>query len=205
MLELKKIGDAFMKKDKFDFRSLDLSDKKQIKMLALVIVMTCIVLIGTSYAWFVVSREGGKQVSVVAGTLDLSYDDSTGNTITLVDQVPISDEDGLTSTGYTFEIRNTGNIETEYSIYLDNVDLVSGEVRLDDQYVKYSLTKNNATPSVSLVNGLTNGVLDSGKLGVGSTNTYTLRVWLDENNFNSDATNKTFKKTLRVEASQVTK
>lgn len=194
-----------MKKDKFDFRSLDLSDKKQIKMLALVIVMTCIVLIGTSYAWFVVSREGGKQVSVVAGTLDLSYDDSTGNTITLVDQVPISDEDGLTSTGYTFEIRNTGNIETEYSIYLDNVDLVSGEVRLDDQYVKYSLTKNNATPSVSLVNGLTNGVLDSGKLGVGSTNTYTLRVWLDENNFNSDATNKTFKKTLRVEASQVTK
>lgn len=194
-----------MKKDKFDFRSLNLSDKKQVKMLALVIVMTCIVLIGTSYAWFIVSRESVKQVSVVAGTLDLSYNDSTGNTITLVDQVPISDEDGLTSTGYTFEIRNTGNIETEYSIYLDNVDLASGEVRLDDRYVKYSLTKNNATPSISLVNGLTNGVLDSGKLGVGITNTYTLRVWLDENNFNSDATSKTFKKTLRVEASQVTK
>lgn len=202
---MKKIGDAFMKKDKFDFRSLNLSDKKQVKMLALVIVMTCIVLIGTSYAWFIVSRESVKQVSVVAGTLDLSYNDSTGNTITLVDQVPISDEDGLTSTGYTFEIRNTGNIETEYSIYLDNVDLASGEVRLDDRYVKYSLTKNNATPSISLVNGLTNGVLDSGKLGVGITNTYTLRVWLDENNFNSDATSKTFKKTLRVEASQVTK
>ncbi len=195
--------------DKFSFKNLKDSDKKQIMSLVLVICLVGIVLLGTSYAWLTVTKSSTNSIGITAGTLNLQFSDTESSTITLTDNVPISDSEGLASTPYTFTITNKGNVKSNYTIYLDDVNLDSGETKLDDKYVKYSLTKNSGTATTALINSLTpvsNSTslqLTTGTLETeNSQDTYTLRVWLDEDNFNKEATSKTFKKTLRIEATQ---
>ncbi len=191
----------FMKKD---MNYLSGEDKKQVTILSLVVVMTCIILFGTSYAWFVVNANSQKRTELIAGNLDLTFDDTDGGEIQLAGQVPMSDEDGLETNGYTFKVKNIGNIESNYSIFLDDADLASGESRLDDRYVKYSLTRDNVLIKTDFVDHLGSNILDSNLIDIDTTSIYTLRIWLDENHFNRDATNKVFKKKLRIEASQKT-
>ena len=191
-----------MKKIKFSHLNSD--EKKQITVLSIVVVLTCIILFGTSYAWFVVNVSNQKTTRLVAGTLDLTFDDTDGGEINLTDEVPRSDEEGLQTKGYTFKVQNVGNIETVYTIFIDDVDLINGESRLNDEAVKYSLIKNNKVVITDYLSNLKVKVLDSATLDASLTDTYTLKLWLDENNFNSNATNKVLKKKLRIEARQVT-
>ena len=76
----------FMKKIKFSHLNSD--EKKQITVLSIVVVLTCIILFGTSYAWFVVNVSNQKTTRLVAGTLDLTFDDTEGGEINLTDEVP---------------------------------------------------------------------------------------------------------------------
>lgn len=197
-------------KDKLNFDNLKESDKKQVKSLLLVICLVGVVLVGTSYAWLTITKAGEKSVGLTAGTLNLTYDDTGSEVITLTDVLPVSDSEGLVSTAYTFKVTNTGNINATYTIYLDDEALTEGDARLADKYVKYAITKNSSEPIKALVSSLTAST-DSNKPGralITSTlapngvDTYQLRVWLDEDAFDSEATEKTFKKVLRIEASQ---
>lgn len=191
----------FMKKD-INLNCLNSDEKKQITVLSLVVVMTCIILFGTSYAWFVVNTNSQKSNELIAGNLNLTFDDTDGGEINLTGQIPVSDEEGLQTSGYTFKVKNEGNIESNYSIFLDDLDLTSGENRLDDRYVKYSLSRDNVLIKTDFLNNLNSSILDSNMLDVDATSVYTLRLWLDEDLFDRDAANKTLKKKLRIEASQ---
>lgn len=198
-------------KGNFDLKDLRESDKRQVKSLLLVICLVGVVLVGTSYAWLTVTKSGAKSVGITAGTLNLVFDDSESNTITLADTIPVSDSEGLNSIAYTFKVTNTGNINSNYTIYIDDVVLSNGEARMDDNYVKYGLVKNDGEPTVALLSSLVSGTnsnnlivrkLSTDTLVPDSTDTYTFRIWLDENNFNSGATNKTLSKVIRIEATQ---
>lgn len=191
----------FMKDKKFSFRKLDFNNKQQIKVLSLVIVLACIVLVGTSYAWLVVSTEGKNNVGIVSGTLNLVYDDD-GSVITLNDQVPISDIEGMNRKGYEFRIRNEGTVDSDFLVKLVDVELTSLESRLSDSNVKFSLSRNGKVIVSGLISDFIDGVLLGDRIATGNSNTYNLRVWLDEDSFNSDATGKVFKKVLKIEASQ---
>lgn len=186
-------------------KKLNRDEKKQITILSLVVVMTCIILFGTSYAWFVVNSNSQKSNQLIAGNLDLLFDDTDGGEINLKDQLPMSDEEGLQTEGYTFKVKNIGNIEAKYSIFLDDADLASGESRLRDNVVKYSITKNNVVLVTENLYNLKTKILDNDTLAVDKTNTYTLKIWLDETYFDSIDINKVFKKKLRIEASQTQK
>ncbi len=184
---------------------LNHNEKKQITILSLVILMTCVILFGTSYAWFIINTNSQKTTNIIAGNLDLVFDDTNGGEIQLRNQTPISDEEGLQTNGYTFKIKNVGNIEAKYTIFLDDVDLENGENRLPDGVVKYNLIKNNKVITTDNLYNLKTKILDNTTLDVNQSNTYTLKIWLDESNFNSDHTNKVLKKKLRIEASQIQK
>ena len=169
---------------------------KQLFALALVLI----VLVAGSYAWLTLQVKGEKTNILRAGTLSLVLDDTTSEGIKLEKAVPISDEKGKAGTEYTFTLQNKGTKSASYTIYLDDVALEIDETRMDDSKVKYQLTKNS-NETVALLNTLSDKVLDSGEIAGSTTNTYSLRVWIDSAAEN-EVMNTILYKQLRVEATQ---
>ena len=169
---------------------------KQLFALALVLV----VLLGGTYAWLTLQVNGEKTNVLKAGTLSLVLDDTTSEGIKLEKAVPISDEKGKTGTEYTFTLQNKGTKAVNYTIYLDDVALEASETRMDDSKVKYQLTKNS-NETVALLNTLSDKILDSGEIAGSTTNTYSLRVWIDSA-AETGVMGKILSKELRVEATQ---
>ena len=171
-----------------------------------------LIVFGLSYALFQITLNGTKKVKIKTGKLELQLLDSNNNPIYITDgnnttsyeinldeQVPVSDDVGLNSTAFEFKLKNTGNIKASYTIYLDDVALESGESRIDDQYIRYSLTKNGSEENPR---GLSSRELDKGTIEAdNTTNEYTLKIWIAEDADNA-AMDKVFSATLRVEGTQ---
>ena len=179
--------------------------KKPLKkrVIKLVIILSMVLLFfGLTYALFHLIIAGRKTNKLSTGNLSLLLDDDNASEIALENAYPISDEEGAKTKEYTFTLSNNGTINTRYTIYLDDEEL-NGEERLEDSYVKYSLTKNEETTTqlLSTIGKNPNRILDYGIIEAGTTNTYSLRLWLDYNADNK-AMGKTLITKLRVEATQ---
>ena len=168
-------------------------------MFALALVL--VVLLGGTYAWLTLQVNGEKTNVLRAGTLSLVLDDTTSGGIKLEKAVPMSDEKGKAGTEYTFTLQNKGTKAASYTIYLDDVALEASEKRMDGSKVKYQLTKNSKE-TVALLNTLSDKVLDSGTIDGSTTNTYSLRVWIDSA-AETEVMGTILSKELRVEATQV--
>ena len=136
--------------------------------------------------------------------LKLVLDDTMEGGIHLVNAIPVTDEEGLTQVGYTFTLENTGKIDSNYEIYLDDLDLDEGQTRMQDRFLKYQLVKDGKEISLDLLSTIgenPNRLLDKGEISSGEKFTYTLKLWID-----FDATNEVmetmFKGQLRIEAMQ---
>ena len=193
-----------MKKNKENFAE---RNKKQLLVIALALVL----LLGGTYAWLTLTLNGTKKVRIEAGTLSLVLDE--GNAINVEDSVPMSDIDGLATTPYTFSLQNNGNVTSEYTIYLDDEAISEEDVRMEDSIVKYSLTKNGGEATTALVSTLTDRTLiENNQIEAGTTDTYTLRLWIKDSAVNDDVQTtkedgtiigKVFAGRLRIEASQI--
>ncbi len=174
------------------------------KMSLFVVISAIIMLVGLSYAWLQLTLRGEKELTLRAGTLELSLDDSMSEGITMADVVPISDEEGLASSGYTFTLENTGTVDSNYEIYLDDLEIPESDTRMKDNFIKYELIRNEERISFDLLNTIGENpkrLLDKGEIGPKEKHTYTLKLWIA-----STATNEVmgtiFKGQLRVEAMQ---
>lgn len=180
---------------------------KEHKMGLFVIVSALVMLVGLSYAWLQLTLRGEKELTLKAGTLELTLDDSMGEGITMENAVPVSDADGLADAGYTFTLKNTGTIESSYEIYLDDLAILETDTRMQDSFIKYQLTKDGTETALALLNTTgthPNRVLDSGTIAPNTTQTYTLKVWIDSATSN-EVMGTVFKGQLRIEAMQKVK
>jgi len=181
-------------------------NKHSKKKYIIVIILLLILLIGGTYAWLTIEITGDKINKIKAGKLELFLNE-TSEGITIQNAVPMTDQDGNNMTeGYSFTLKNTGNIGSDYIIYLDDLDISDSSKRMDDKYVKYSLTKNGGITNIKLLNTTgknPNRILDSGTISADTTNTYTLKLWID-----SAATNEVMETELltqlRIVATQPT-
>lgn len=191
-----------MKKENKSFME---KNKKQVIAIALALVL----LVGGSYAWLTTTLKGTKKVRIEAGTLSLVLNE--GNEINVEDSLPMTDIDGLKTDAYTFTLQNNGNVTSNYTIYLDDASIDSADVRFDDSALKYSLKKNDGASTTALLSTLNQRVLDSGTIEAGTTNTYSLNLWIKDEATNDDVqttkdgqtVGKVFAGKLRIEASQI--
>ena len=177
---------------------------KKNKELVIAIVLVLLLLIGGSFAYFTLTLNATQENVIKAGTLELTLDDTTSNGITLTNAIPITDAKGLQTEAYTFTLENKGTMGADYTIYLDDLPIDEGKTRMDDKYVKYSLTKNGEEATTELLTTIgtnPNRILDTGSIAGSTTNTYTLRIWIDYDADN-DAMGTVFNAQLRVEAEQ---
>ncbi|MGN0973752.1 MAG: hypothetical protein ACI4OT_03325 [Bacilli bacterium] len=169
---------------------------------------------GVSYALFSVVLEGTKKNTIKTGKLELKLLNEQGNTIEgetigLENVIPVINEEGLTTTPYTFTIENSGSLEAEYKITLDDLDLESGEERLEDKYIKTHLVITDeagktieSTPII--LSAIENRILDAGVILPGKSRSYKLYMWLDLG-ADENAINKVFSAKLKLEGTQVNK
>ena len=135
-------------------------------------------MLGLTFAYLRTELSGSEQI-VKVGTLDLILDE-TSEGISLVNAIGLSDNKGMSTTPSTFELKNNGSKAVDYIIYLDDVEIESPDVKLDDMYLKYSLDKNDSVGTAEYLETLgENGsrILDQGTLTSSEENSYVLRVW----------------------------
>ncbi len=177
--------------------------KNNKKVIIIGIVIIVLLLIGVAFAYLTTTLHGEKEYLVRVGSLGLRLEE--GNELTLEKQIPLEDSEGMILDGFNFSLINEGNIETDYTIYLDDIELDEGETRMPDSAIRYSLTKNEKAGSADDLSNMgvnPNRVVDSGSIAVDETITYTLRIWIDYDATTEEASGKTFKGKLRVVATQ---
>ena len=178
-----------------------LKDNKKVIIIGVAIII--LLLIGIAFAYLVTTLHGQEEYVLRAGTLNLELDDK--NELTLSSQIPLEDKEGMSLEGFNFSLINNGKIETDYTIYLDDIALDEGQTRMPDSSIRYSLTKNEVAgnpDNLSNIGANPNRVVDSGSIAVDETINYTLRIWIDYDATTEEAGGKTFKGKLRVVATQ---
>lgn len=179
------------------------------KIIVAVLICALVMLSGLSYAWYQVTLMGERELTLTSGSLSLTFSDVQSEVIQLENAEPMSDEDGLETIAYHFSLTNNGTVDSDFTLYLDDVDLTSGD-RIDDQYLKYSLVRDNQDATVEVLssnekflanNGVMSRKIGTGTISAGEVSQYTLRVWIADLADNR-VMNQSFKAKLRVEAMQ---
>ena len=159
--------------------------RNQVLVIGLSVMVMVICVIGSSYALFMQRSESSSTQVIDSGTLTASYE--AGSTIT-TSFVPLSDSDGLLTTGYTFKISNTGSLNMNYDISVYNTGLDNS---LEHQYLKISidgetpvllssLEKTSDTASETVENNIHRVLKSGSSIESGSNTTHVVRIWIDE-------------------------
>ena len=177
--------------------------KNNKKVIIISVAIILLLLIGIAFAYLVTTLHGEKEYAIRAGSLGLRLEES--NELTLEKQIPLEDSEGQKLNGFNFSLVNEGNIDTDYTIYLDDIALSEGETRMPDSAIRYSLTKDSVVGNADDLSNMganPNRVVDTGTIEPDQTINYTLRIWIDYDATTEEASGKTFKGKLRVVASQ---
>jgi len=178
-----------------------IKNNKKIIIIAIAIIL--LLLIGIAFAYFTTTIYGNKEYAIRVGSLGLILEED--NELTLSSQIPIEDSEGMALEGFNFRLINQGKIDTDYTIYLDDIPLEEGETRMPDSAIRYSLTRNDVVGDADNLSNMgenPNRVVDTGSIAVDETINYTLRIWIDYDATSEDAGGKTFKGKLRVVVTQ---
>ena len=176
------------------------------KVLIPLIAVITILVVGVTYAWLTQVLNGTQVNRIKAGVLELTLDDNASNGIDLEYAVPQSDEQGLNNTAYTFTVRNTGSINAEYKLYLEDEE-IEGE-KIDDSKIKYSISRNNSIRDSKLLSASIveeKRQIENTIIAGGSTNEYSLKLWIDQEATKEEVANKIFKAKIKLEAIQTEK
>ena len=177
-----------------------MEDKKKIKIYYGLLI-TLVVFMGVSYAWFRMRLT--QTNSNVIGTrtcLDATLTEETSK-ITLSDAFPISDEDGLKQTPFTFTLKNNCDSYVKVYITIDSKYRTSTDVSyLKDSFLKVNLSSKGTTDGSSVLlgsqtltelEGTNKGyILVTTGLKASEEKSYDLRVWMDGETSIEDGLNK---------------
>ena len=149
-------------------------NSKEYTKIAILGIFLLAIICGTSYAFLSQVITSKKTVEVTAGTFVINFKEK--NTIDLKNAVPMTDQEGMNTESYVFSVNNTGSLDAKYDISLEE----NSSNTLDRKYVKYSIKEGDgewSSPAL-LSTGLN---LKTGRsLGSGATDSYEIKIWLDE-------------------------
>ena len=174
-----------------------INNQKKKLIIAITLLIIIILGLGITYAWLIQIVNGEKIQSMRVGTFRFSLTEE--NSLTINSGEFLKDSDGLKQEGFKFTVQNVGKGYGSYSVYLDDDSISSGQTRIDDKFIRYSLGVNNDTTGTPT--NLTSRKIYSGGLDASEKDTFTLRLWLNPA-VNGDIGGQVFKAKLRVEVNQ---
>ena len=158
-----------------------MKDKKIIVLIVLILI-SIIALIGSSYALLTKSFKSEK-LSMQVGTLKVDF--TEGNAITMNNAIPMTDENGMNTTPYTFTITNSGDVDAYYTV--SNEEELANT--LDTNYLKMRLTGSDGYDSgikrLKDIGTSTYRIVDEKALLKSKSVTYKLYLWISSDADNS--------------------
>ena len=177
---------------------MDKVDNQKKKLIIAITLLIIIILgLGITYAWLIQIVNGEKIQSMRVGTFRFSLTEE--NSLTINSGEFLKDSDGLKQEGFKFTVQNVGKGYGSYSVYLDDDSVSSGQTRIDDKFIRYSLGINADTKGIPT--NLTSRKIYSGGLDASEKDTFVLRLWLNSA-VNGDIGGQVFKAKLRIEVNQ---
>ncbi len=169
-------------------------EKNKIMLIIGLILISLIALVGSSYALLTKSFKS-KKLSMEVGSLKIDF--AEGNAISMDNAAPMTDENGLNSTPYTFTITNGGDINAYYTV--SNEEELANT--LDTSYLRMQLTGsdgyNSGIKTVKDLGTETYKLIDETLLETGKSVTYELRMWISQDAGN-DIQDKVYKSKIVV-------
>ena len=169
-------------------------EKNKIILVIILILISLITLVGSSYALLTKSFKS-KKLSMEVGTLKIDF--AEGNAINMANAAPMTDSNGLKSTPYTFTITNGGDINAYYTV--SNEEELANT--LDTSYLRMKLTGSDGYDSgiktVKKLGTETYKLIDDTLLETGKSVTYELRMWISQDAGN-DIQDKIYKSKIVV-------
>ncbi len=164
------------------------NDKKIKIYITLLITVVCI--IGVSYAYFRLVLSQKDNNSLASRTCFSTTLTEQTSKIALTDVYPVTDEEGIKGTPYTFTIKNNCTNYVKATITIDSeYRTQTSTTYLNDNYVKVNLSKSDVLTQgnmhlgkqelVDLDNSRKGYKLLEIKMGPNQELTYDLRIWLD--------------------------
>ncbi len=187
--------------------------KNRRNILLIIIILLIFTVIGSTYAWLIITRTGLKTNVIKSGSLELEYEnENDGIYLTGQKAEPMTEEEGLKLESYDFTLRNSGNVDMNFTIYLDDVGEyldpvteistpVTSKSRIDDKFVRFVFTGDDESKLLNSIGTHPNRILETSNLKIGESKQYSLKLWIDEDATN-DAMDKVFAGKIRVEAIQ---
>ena len=177
---------------------MDKIDNQKKKLIIAITLLIIIILgLGITYAWLIQIVNGEKIQSMRVGNFRFSLTEE--NSLTINSGEFLKDSDGLKQEGFKFTVQNIGKGYGSYSVYLDDDSISSGQTRIDDKFIRYSLGVNDDTTGTPT--NLTSRKIYSGGLDFNEKDTFVLRLWLNPE-VNGDIGGQVFKVKLRIEVNQ---
>ena len=170
--------------EEYNFKEVALTKmaKRQLFITLLSILGVTVISLGSAYAVFTSVSKSADYNVIKVGTLNIDFGDES-NTIDLSGQYPMSDEEGMKLTPYTFKITNTGTLAADYEIFIeDDTDMIEQDNcannQLNKDYIRYKLDTGTPANLSSIADS--NYKIATGSLEAGGSVTYTLYVWIRE-------------------------
>ena len=167
------------------------------------ILLTLSVLIGISYAYYMVTASQTNKNRLASSCISISLTNEK-NDITLNNAYPITNSEGRKLTPYQFTITNTCNIFISYNVNLEmlegtdlSADYIKTMVNSEAPYILSSLDSASTTIDKSTESR----TLAQGSLGSNDSVDYALRLWMDHgDNVDTSSMNKVFESKVVVTA-----
>ena len=162
--------------------------KKKVKLVVLLVSVLCLFM-GASYAYWLMTATQTETNIANSKCFKVSITNES-DAISITKAHPVTDEEGLKETGYSFTIQNTCSTYAAYQVNLE--DILDDEItkRLSNKYIKLSL--NGSTPRVlsnytkvspTIDDADASFKLTSGSLAPngedGDSVDYNLKLWMD--------------------------
>lgn len=183
---------------------MTMSNTKKAFLGVFFLIIILVVIIGSSYAWLNINKEGKNTNVLKAGDLKLSLIECSED-ILLEDAYPISDTAGENQAkNCKFSLQNEGSSDIDFSVYFIDNDIPDDETRMNDKYVKFNIKDVDTNRSrTELLSNKTNREITNGTIEANSTRVYELRVWMDYNADNA-AMNTVFNSRIKIDGNQNT-
>ena len=116
-------------------------------------------------------------------SLDITFHEKNGADVTITKAIPVSDSVGLSSTAYTFTIKNNLTEAVNYQIKLvedieEVIDDLCGEQQIPKELLKISVKEDNLKNVIYTVSELQDGILDSDIMEPLEEKDYSVRIWV---------------------------
>ena len=171
-------------------QEVNLNNKRKKLKLYYGLLITVICIIGVSFAWFRLYLSQNEDNTLASRTCFNTTLTENTSKIEITDAFPISDEDGLKQTPFTFTLKNNCSSYVKAYILIESTYRANSSTSyLSDNYLKVNVSpKNkNSNPSVILgtqtltdiENSSKGYVLATAYLGTNEEKSFDLRIWMD--------------------------